>query len=123
MLPPLLLVLCFLTTSLAQVLNLTPGRILGFDFKTNDGNYAEVFLGIPYAKAPVGELRFERPIPPEPWKDIRDCRKFGPICHPIVPEAVASGEHASEDCLMLNIIRPKKEAKKTFFFLILAHYY
>ncbi|CAJ0589169.1 unnamed protein product [Cylicocyclus nassatus] len=106
----LLLPTLFIPLSLAQVLKLTPGKILGFDYKTKDGAQAEVYLGIPYARAPVGELRFERPKPPEPWNDIRDCRDFAPICYPIVLEAVAAGEEASEDCLMLNIIRPKKEA-------------
>ena len=35
------------------------GRIRGFDFTTFSGKEVEAFLGIPYAKPPVGELRFE----------------------------------------------------------------
>ena len=35
------------------------GNIQGFEFKAERGSEAEVFLGIPFAKPPVGELRFE----------------------------------------------------------------
>ena len=34
------------------------------------------FRGIPYAKPPVGRLRFRPPQEPEPWEGIRDCTKF-----------------------------------------------
>ncbi|KAL6743809.1 hypothetical protein Aduo_016805 [Ancylostoma duodenale] len=110
MVPRLVVLSCLFLTSSAQLLHLTPGRILGFDYETKKGPYAEVFLNIPYASAPVDELRFEKPTPPKPWKDIRDGTKFGPSCYPVTPDAVVPPEQPSEDCLTLNIIRPKKEA-------------
>ncbi|RCN34664.1 Carboxylesterase [Ancylostoma caninum] len=110
MVPRLTVLSCLFLTSSAQLLHLTPGRILGFDYETKKGPYAEVFLNIPYASAPVGELRFEKPIPPKPWKDIRDGTKFGSSCYPVTPDAVVPPEQPSEDCLTLNLIRPKKEA-------------
>ncbi|MEV7694659.1 carboxylesterase family protein [Microbacterium sp. NPDC089189] len=35
------------------------------------------FLGIPYARAPIGPLRFAAPVPPEPWTEVRDATAFG----------------------------------------------
>ncbi|MCF0253024.1 MAG: carboxylesterase family protein, partial [Duodenibacillus sp.] len=50
------------------------GRVQGFA-KTVLGTYdrgVDVFLGIPYAKPPVGALRFMPPAQPEPWEGVRD---------------------------------------------------
>ena len=38
-----------------------------------------VFRGIPYAKPPIGELRFRAPEPVEPWEGVLECKDFGPI--------------------------------------------
>uniref|UniRef100_A0A1B6CIS4 Carboxylesterase type B domain-containing protein n=1 Tax=Clastoptera arizonana TaxID=38151 RepID=A0A1B6CIS4_9HEMI len=35
------------------------------------------FLGVPYAKPPIGDLRFKAPQPLEPWKGVRDALKDG----------------------------------------------
>lgn len=66
------------------------------------------FLGIPYARPPVGNLREHRPVPVEPWKDYRKCILYGPrcpqgtgSCYPPSPEAHTT----SEDCLYLNVWR------------------
>ncbi|MGW6417718.1 carboxylesterase/lipase family protein [Streptomyces sp. NPDC055055] len=41
-----------------------------------DGSHR--FLGIPYAQAPVGALRFAAPVPPEPWSEPLDATAYGP---------------------------------------------
>ncbi|KIH51564.1 Carboxylesterase, partial [Ancylostoma duodenale] len=105
----LAVVSCIFLASSAQILQLPQGKISGLDHKTKKGPYAEVFLNIPFASPPLGELRFEKPTPPKPWSNIRDGTKFGPSCYPITPNAVVPPEQPSEDCLTLNLIRPKKE--------------
>ncbi|MHA1725364.1 MAG: carboxylesterase family protein, partial [Promethearchaeota archaeon] len=45
------------------VLNTKKGKIKGIQ----EANY-QAFLGIPYAKAPTGKLRFQEPQPMEPWE-------------------------------------------------------
>ena len=36
-----------------------------------------VFRGIPYAKAPVGDLRWREPVEADKWDGVRDCGEFG----------------------------------------------
>ena len=67
------------------------------------------YLGIPYAAAPVGELRLRAPAPATPRSAALAARAFGPSC--IQQETIASGGKSksfSEDCLTLNIFRPAK---------------
>lgn len=77
------------------------------------------FKGIPYAKPPVGELRFRPPLPPDPWEGIRECKEFGPIPMQDVPGGNPNDFYAkewhvdpdipmSEDCLYLNVWTPAR---------------
>lgn len=63
------------------------------------------FLGIPYAKPPVGELRYAAPQPAEPWEGERACTEFGPSC---IQSFRPGGKtyQISEDCLYLNVYTP-----------------
>ena len=59
------------------------------------------FLGIPYAAAPVGALRWRPPVPHAPWFQTLDATHFGNHCpQPASPFGIASG---TEDCLFLNV--------------------
>jgi para-nitrobenzyl esterase len=74
--------------------------------------FGDVFLfkGIPYAKPPLGPLRWRMPEPAEPWTGIRDATRFGPICPqaPTQIELLMGGTlgEQSEDCLNLNVWTP-----------------
>ncbi|XP_048648614.1 cocaine esterase-like isoform X14 [Marmota marmota marmota] len=74
------------------------------------------FLGIPFAKPPVGPLRFAAPEPPEPWSGVRDGTSHPAMC---LQDAKAMNTQSlkllnltlpsipmSEDCLYLNIYMP-----------------
>lgn len=62
------------------------------------------FKGVPYAKPPVGELRWRAPQPPDPSDAEVECFEFGAsaIQYETVSEP-ASYSPKSEDCLTLNI--------------------
>lgn len=63
--------------------------------------------GIPYAAPPVGALRWKAPVDPKPWNGVRSAEKFGSSAAQLLP---VLGLKGSEDCLYLNIWRPKSDA-------------
>lgn len=76
------------------------------------------FLGIPFAKAPVGNLRWRAPVAPSAWHGVRDATRFGASCMqadpkpfgPYTSEFLAKPPF-SEDCLFLNVWAPRKVAQ------------
>lgn len=69
-----------------------------------------IFRGVPFAKPPVGPLRFLPPAPVEPWTGVRDATRFGPGApQGVNPVEVVLPVHVpetSEDCLYLNVYTP-----------------
>lgn len=68
------------------------------------GSSGTKFLGIPFAAAPIGDLRWADPVPPAPWDDVFDASSFGAAC-----TQFASGLpifNQREDCLTLNVWVP-----------------
>ena len=63
------------------------------------------FRGIPYAAAPVGELRFAPPQPHPAWEGVYLADRFGPMCPQTDRDAGMAGRELerSEDCLSLNL--------------------
>ena len=81
------------------------GKIRGF-YDTDD---CLVWRGIPYAAAPVGELRWKAPQDPPAWEGVREAILFGESA--LQPIAVVGGVMGSEDCLYLNVWRPASEER------------
>ena len=91
---------------------------------------AELFAGIPYAQAPVGELRWKAPQDPLPWTGVLDADHFAPMCmqptHLPIYDSLARiiGYHdykislsdnwvapVSEDGLYVNVWKPAGEVQ------------
>ena len=68
----------------------------------------EAFLGVPYAAAPVGPLRWREPQPLPRWSGVRDAARFGARCmqQPLYSDMAFRSPAPSEDCLFLNVWRP-----------------
>jgi para-nitrobenzyl esterase len=95
------------STSVAPVVAAPAGTVRG---KTVAG--VQEFLGIPYAKPPVGRLRWRAPQPAVRWAGVRNAREYGANCpQPATPFGVAS---TNENCLYLNVYAPAKHhARRT----------
>jgi para-nitrobenzyl esterase len=62
------------------------------------------FLGIPYARPPVGPLRWMPPQPATKWTAVRQAREFGPTCAQVTTLGPFAGPpNSNEDCLYLNV--------------------
>ncbi|KAK0426472.1 hypothetical protein QR680_009729 [Steinernema hermaphroditum] len=100
----LIFLFAFFTKASGNPVVKTPfGEVEGFEYNT--GN---VFLGIRYGKAPVGNLRFEKPQKVDEWKDTLRATDFGHACFQTrTPVPNYANLSFSEDCLMMNIMTPK----------------
>lgn len=89
------------------VVDAPAGRVRG----TSDGD-VRVFRGIPYAAAPVGNLRWRAPVRLPRWTGERAATGFGPAC--VQPQGSTATLYSgppmpvSEDCLSLNVWMPAK---------------
>ncbi|KAH9641207.1 hypothetical protein HF086_004594 [Spodoptera exigua] len=77
-----------------QVLDAVVGDFQYFSFK-----------GIPYAKPPVGKLRFKDPEYLDSWEGVLDATEHGSVCPQFNP-ITAVYTSGSEDCLFLNVYTP-----------------
>lgn len=66
-----------------------------------------VFLGIPYAAPPVGDLRWRPPAPAPSWSEPLDAVAFGAVCAQDSTRLPGFGHFSeTEDCLYLNVFSP-----------------
>ncbi len=98
------------------------GVVVGTDDTAKSGTYA--WRGIPFAKPPVGTLRWKAPVDPDAWTTPRPAQQFanacaqygriyGPGSNNAYDATIASTLNqavGSEDCLYLNIWRPATDA-------------
>ena len=92
-----------------------------------------VFRGVPYAKPPVGELRWKAPQPAEDWEGVRKCYEYADMAmmrvHPGMDDdfytkelhPVAAEYKMSEDCLYLNIFTPAKTTEDNIPVFVYIH--
>jgi para-nitrobenzyl esterase len=66
------------------------------------------FKGIPYARAPIGPLRWRPTEVAESWSGIRDGSHFGAIC----PQIIGQEVKGDEDCLTVNVWRPRAKPEQ-----------
>ena len=90
-----------------DIVKTTDGPVVGPEMR---GVYR--FLGIPYAKPPIGELRWMPPQPVAKWTGVRIATKFGPTCAQVTTLGPFAGPpNSNEDCLYLNVFTQDTKSK------------
>lgn len=93
----------FVTLVTSEIVEIEDGRIEGTKLKSRLGVEYDAFLNVPYAEAPINELRFQPPIPVKPWTGIWNATTFGPFCMQKLMPMNSPDTVVSEDCLQLNV--------------------
>ena len=120
-----------------DVVEIEQGQLTGV---YNKDHSARVYAGIPYAKPPVGELRFKEPQKADGWDGVRAFDHFGPramqtqgsvfydsLSHILgwhdyqVKFGDEYTEEVSEDCLYLNIFTPGDDREKLLPVIFYVH--
>jgi para-nitrobenzyl esterase len=97
---------------LPETITIEGGKISGLMLGENKD--VKAFKGIPYARPPVGPLRWKTSQPVEAWEGVRQCTEYGSAC-PQQDLYAALGidlGKQSEDCLYLNVYTATKSASE-----------
>ncbi|XP_036043562.1 liver carboxylesterase 1-like [Onychomys torridus] len=107
------------------VVNTVHGKVLG-KYVSLEGfpQPVAVFLGVPFAKPPLGSLRFAPPQPAEPWSFVKNATSYPPMCSQdavlgkMLSDLFTNRKESipltfSEDCLYLNIYTPADLTKNS----------
>uniref|UniRef100_A0A4W2G3X3 Carboxylesterase 5A n=1 Tax=Bos indicus x Bos taurus TaxID=30522 RepID=A0A4W2G3X3_BOBOX len=107
------------------IVDTAQGRVLGkYVSLKGFAQPVGVFLGIPFAKPPLGSLRFAPPQPAEPWTFVKNTTSYSPMCSQnavlveMTSDLISNGMETvktkfSEDCLYLNIYTPADLMKRS----------
>jgi para-nitrobenzyl esterase len=82
----------------------------------------KIFRGIPYARPPVGDLRWNPPLCAEGWTGVRSAESFGMDCPQIpLPTEPSNGPGMDEDCLYINVWTPAQSASERLPVMVWIH--
>ena len=111
----LLIAVAFMATTETTVITTANGRIQGYT-EVVDGVTLDIYLGVPFAMPPVGDLRFKAPRPVLNWNDIINTTTQPNSCMQSPDESFGrfsgvemwnANTNISEDCLYLNLWVPR----------------
>ena len=102
------------------IIKTTKGYVRGIRYHLGNNRAVDAYLGIPFAKAPIGHLRFRHPEPIDKWTGFYNATQLPNSCYQLPDEAFGNfrgstmwnpNTRVSEDCLYLNVWVPKLQPK------------
>ncbi len=122
------------TLSIGSLLGMAQANTNAFAVQTTtqngmiEGNYdtktgIQTYFGIPFAKPPVGDLRWKDPQPVVSWKGVKETKHFGPRPMQVLiwGDMNSRSNGVSEDCLYLNVWTPATRNTKNL--PVLVYFY
>ena len=99
----------------------TANGVIEGNYNTHTG--IQTYFGVPFAKPPVGSLRWKAPQPMDNWKGVKETKKFGPrpMQTLVFGDMASRSDGLSEDCLYLNVWTPAKRNTKNL--PVLVYFY
>jgi para-nitrobenzyl esterase len=132
--PPMKKFMLAFTLSIGSLLGMAQANTNAFAVQTTtqngmiEGNYdtktgIQTYFGIPFAKPPVGDLRWKDPQPVVSWKGVKETKHFGPRPMQVLiwGDMNSRSNGVSEDCLYLNVWTPATRNTKNL--PVLVYFY
>lgn len=111
------------SSKLSEIVTTDKGDIRGYSSLSEDGSTIYTYRGIPYAEAPVGELRWTAAQEKTAWEGVLDCTEYRETCYQfgsgLLPNFAALPQ--SEDCLYLNVITPAETTEDALPVMVWFH--
>ncbi|OCH92464.1 alpha/beta-hydrolase [Obba rivulosa] len=95
-------------TSNTPFVDLDHGVFIGISI-----NNTEAYLGIPYVKQPIGDLRYRQPEPNDPYEGVYNATEFGPICPQVLEAVPSDGQEGTDEAALIDLLESKFSSPTT----------
>nr|WEQ60882.1 venom carboxylesterase [Phaedon brassicae] len=115
---PILTTISYLSARAELLVDLPNGKIEGYARVTPNQFQFHAFQGIPFAKPPLGQLRFQPPLPHPGWKGVLATKKDGNRCF-----SQDNNPKEKEDCLSLNVFTPVRKIRNATLVPVMVYFH
>lgn len=97
----------------SKILTTSYGKVEGNTISSADGNHKYSFKSIPFAKPPVGNLRYALLQNPDPWDGVLNATTYSAVCLANNTHSQATLKNMNEDCIYINFFTSENCLKKS----------
>eukprot|EP00081_Caenorhabditis_elegans_P026506 NP_510037.1 Carboxylic ester hydrolase [Caenorhabditis elegans] len=102
-----------------KIINTSYGKLRGMAEWSDDANHKFTFKSVPFAKPPIGNLRFAPPQKLDHWDGILDASVYSAAC--MSNSTLTTQSYVNEDCLYINIFTSEKCLKSKCSVIVYFH--